>query len=287
MKDIYNIGKKQDTIQKVEFPTHREKVNVIKDLKGALGALLEKVNQIEDTVNLKPEVKVSIPDIHLDNPIKLEFPMVQKVEVINQKETKLPEVQKVQVINQPEPKDIKFPSVQKVEVTNQKEIKFPEMQRFPVGKGDIPGKADPEEYVPVRLTDGKRFYNALADAFVSATKSIFPFADSNGKPKAAQVNDDGSLTIADKIGTLVIQGQVTIGASATQFMSADTLIKNGVIVQALSTNAHVVYIGGSGVSASNGFELQAGQATSIAIDNLNKLYVAGTLNEKICYITTR
>lgn len=113
--------------------------------------------------------------------IRAKIPNPQKVEVTNfpklsEKEVKFPRVQEVRIINHPTPvlpKEIKFPEIQKVEVTNKtdiQDVKITNAQKLPLGKGNIPGKADPEEYINVRLTNGKRFYQALEDAYVSASK---------------------------------------------------------------------------------------------------------------------
>lgn len=57
------------------------------------------------------------------------------------------------------------------------------------------------------------------------------------------------------------------------------------IVQAPSTNTGIVYVGGSNVSSSvYGAELQPGQASGIAIDNTNKLYVDSASNgDKVAF----
>lgn len=87
------------------------------------------------------------------------------------------------------------------------------------------------------------------------------------------------------IGSTVVFGRTLASTgNAVQLTSSDKDLKNGVIVQALSTNADSVYIGDSGVTTSNGFELQAGQATSIAVDNINKLYLAGTTGDGVCWL---
>ncbi len=79
-----------------------------------------------------------------------------------------------------------------------------------------------------------------------------------------------------------VNGQTTTTGSAVQF-AANTLTV-GVIVQALSTNAASIYIGGATVSSSNGMELQPGQATSVAVSNTNTLYITGTNGDKACWI---
>ena len=184
---------------------------------------------------------------------------VQKVEVTNQpkielKETKVdfPPVQKVEITNHV------VKDIQKVEVTNQQSI-F-KIADLPVGVKDVPGKANPDNYIVVRITDGK--------SFVRPTD---------------KVSAGGGGGVAGTIGNNVYTSQVTI-SGATVLGSGR--IMNGIIIQALSTNAASIYVGAAGVTTSTGFELQAGQATSLAINDLSKVYVTGTQGDKACYITT-
>jgi hypothetical protein len=78
-------------------------------------------------------------------------------------------------------------------------------------------------------------------------------------------------------------GQQTSNTSAVQLSSSSTVPTNGIIVEALAGNAAVVYIGGSGVTTSTGFQLSAGQSISFTC-NLNTLYVIGSNNtDKVCW----
>lgn len=90
-------------------------------------------------------------------------------------------------------------------------------------------------------------------------------------------------------GGEVLTGQTSIVTTGTAVqLSSDTSeIKNGVIVQALSGNTNSIYIGGSGVTTSNGFELQAGQAASLAINKLSSVYINGTAGNGVCYIAVK
>lgn len=88
-----------------------------------------------------------------------------------------------------------------------------------------------------------------------------------------------------ELGKTVLTDQVTTDGTAVLF-AANQTVKNGVIVQALSTNVGNVYIGGPDVTTGTGFQLQPGQATSVATDNLARLAVIGTSGNKICYITS-
>jgi len=78
-------------------------------------------------------------------------------------------------------------------------------------------------------------------------------------------------------------GQKTSNTSAQQLSASSTVPTNGILVQALSTNTASVFIGGSGVTTSNGFELQPGQAVPFTA-NLNTLYVIGSnATDKVCW----
>lgn len=83
----------------------------------------------------------------------------------------------------------------------------------------------------------------------------------------------------------VYYGQQTSNTSAVPFTATSQVLTNGLIIQALSTNTASIYIGDKSVTTGTGFELQAGQATSIAINNVNKMYVIGSNNsDKCCWI---
>lgn len=167
---------------------------------------------------------------------KIVAPEVQKVEVLNspvQTPVIFPETQKVEVMNPTQQKDIVFPDVQKVEVLNQTPIEFPHIQKveitnptpvqkleIPTGEGNIAGKANPEKYVPVRLTDGKKFYKGLEDAWVSAARTNMPFVDSNGKPKPMQMTADGKLPVQAQIDV----GDIEIGAVELKDATSDTRV---------------------------------------------------------------
>lgn len=164
------------------------------------------IYKVKHSVKKVPAVihKITFPEVQkvkVINQDPIKFPETQKVEIINQKET-----QKVEVINPTISESVKFPEVQKVEVTNKDKIKFPETQKvtvtnlpkpnvvkfpdsqdvrvlnpteIPIGKGDNPKYSNPEEFVPVRLTDGKKFYKAI-DEFYTATTG------GNGKTKIVE-----------------------------------------------------------------------------------------------------
>lgn len=81
----------------------------------------------------------------------------------------------------------------------------------------------------------------------------------------------------------VVVFQQTVGTSEVQL--PNNSLGYSVTVKASDNNTAIVYIGISGVTASNGFELGAGESVSLSIDNTNRLYaVAADLNQKLCVI---
>ena len=102
-----------------------------------------------------------------------------------------------------------------------------------------------------------------------------------------QVALNGTTTIAGLVGTtsaVINVNQKTVSTTAVQLSVTSTVPTNGIIVQALSTNAASIFVGGSGVTTSTGFELVAGQAMSFTC-NLNTLYIisASSTTDKVCY----
>lgn len=80
-------------------------------------------------------------------------------------------------------------------------------------------------------------------------------------------------------------GQITVASSGTRVPLAGSTAVVSVLVQALSTNTGSIWVGDSTVTVSIGFELQPGQSTGIAIDNLSKVFVDATTNgDKACFL---
>lgn len=71
----------------------------------------------------------------------------------------------------------------------------------------------------------------------------------------------------------VINGHKTVVTPGSALSLATTTTINAVVVQGLAANIGNVYVGSSSVSSSNGFELQPGQSTGIAIDDIAKVFV--------------
>ena len=83
------------------------------------------------------------------------------------------------------------------------------------------------------------------------------------------------------IGLSYGQDTVTTAGSAEALNGGTSLtISTGtrLLIQGLSSNTDLVYVGDSGVSSSNGYELSAGQVVSLAIDDVATVYIDAAVN---------
>lgn len=81
-------------------------------------------------------------------------------------------------------------------------------------------------------------------------------------------------------------GQQVVTASAVAL--ATQALSNGVTIKAKTTNAGKVFVGGSGVTATddgtgNGFALNPGDAISLPVSTTDGVFIIGTLND-IVYV---
>lgn len=99
---------------------------------------------------------------------------------------------------------------------------------------------------------------------------------------------DGTLLVLTAAPTTLQYGRQTVAVTGTavQLPSQALTGAAGAVVQALAANAGTVVIGDSAVTTANGMQLQAGQATGVNIDNLNRLYVNGNAGDGVCWIGT-
>lgn len=106
------------------------------------------------------------------------------------------------------------------------------------------------------------------------------------------VSSTGSLNItgtttASTASAVINVGQQTVSTSAVQISSTSTVPTNGILIGALSTNNVSIFIGGSGVTTSNGAEITPGSSLPFTC-NLNTLYIisASSTTDKIWWNVT-
>lgn len=89
----------------------------------------------------------------------------------------------------------------------------------------------------------------------------------------------------------LVTGQKTsIGTSAVQLTATSTKAVRGVEVKALAGNGAIVYVGDSGVTSSNGFQLSAGESVFIEtvhgdVADPSLIYViAASGSQGVCFV---
>ena len=82
--------------------------------------------------------------------------------------------------------------------------------------------------------------------------------------------------------TTVLSGQFILVLAASPLVAVATPVKS-VTIENLSTNA-VVWVGPAGVTAGTGYGLRPGATVSMDIDDLNKVYVIGTVGNVVSYL---
>jgi hypothetical protein len=114
----------------------------------------------------------------------------------------------------------------------------------------------------------------------------------------AQVGSSLAVTCVDPVSgaanacgssapAVPFSGKYTLTASAAAISggtwnpSAPTSMTNGIVCKALSTNTGTIYIGGSGVSSSNGYALAAGEAISFGPTSTANIYAVDSVTTDV------
>ena|ERR1035437_8921170 len=102
-----------------------------------------------------------------------------------------------------------------------------------------------------------------------------------------QVTSTGDVAVrVISVTNIPNYGQIVMTGSAIQLPSG--LANNGVILQAKSSNAGNLLIGGASVTITedgtgNGFILEPGFQITFAADNSNEIYVIGAVSDVLSY----
>ena len=82
---------------------------------------------------------------------------------------------------------------------------------------------------------------------------------------------------------LAIYGRAAVTATAGAITATATKLNNGVTVKALAGNTQKCYVGDSGVTTANGFELSPGQEHLFRVVDASTLFVVGTASDNVCF----
>ncbi len=109
--------------------------------------------------------------------------------------------------------------------------------------------------------------------------------DTNGDRAELQVNASGDLRVEDATPTTIYNGKNTVAAAGTQEALASSQAVKSVTIKALASNTGLIYVGNSGVSSTDGFELSARDSVSLDITNLATVYIdSAVTGEGVTYI---
>lgn len=77
----------------------------------------------------------------------------------------------------------------------------------------------------------------------------------------------------------------TVGVTRVQLSATSSPLVRGVNVKSIAGNSGKIYVGGSGVTVANGYELSAGQSVLVAAANITQVYViSDTAAQTVCFI---
>ena len=93
----------------------------------------------------------------------------------------------------------------------------------------------------------------------------------------AEVNANNALKTIEEVPTGISTAHkvVTTAGSRVQLSSA-TIVS--ITIKALSTNTGLIYVGGSGVTSSNGFELSTGDSVTLAINDADEIWIDSSVS---------
>ncbi len=81
--------------------------------------------------------------------------------------------------------------------------------------------------------------------------------------------------------TVLYNGVQEVSAAGTaEALAGSQALVSGVKIKAYQSNTDLVYVGGSGVSAANGYQLASGESVFIEIDDLASVYVDAVVNDE-------
>lgn len=272
----------KEFVKKEEFDKEKQPFNInfpkILNVKGNVKAdvTFPEIQRIVGEVI----AKVIFPKIQeITGKVTVDFPEFQRIIGEVKADVLFPEYQKIKG-----KVDVDFPEFQKIVGEVVAKVTFPEFQKvltdIPVGNGPEPSKskADPSRYVPVRLTNGRMFYDIMSQTI-----------NSNGRLVEAM---ERLITFQNDTFTSVLHGaKSSIGGTALQLSVNSVPLKRGVEVKAANANTANVYVGvipnvtANTNDATDGFELGAGESMLIKVDNLNKIYlISSGTNQKVFWL---
>ena len=100
----------------------------------------------------------------------------------------------------------------------------------------------------------------------------------------ASVNSNNALKTIEEVPGTPYNNQFTVATAGTA-VQLQTSANLSLTIKSLAANTGLIYVGDSGVTSANGFELSAGDSVSIAVSQNNLIWIdASVSGEKVCVI---
>ena len=100
--------------------------------------------------------------------------------------------------------------------------------------------------------------------------------DHDGEDRA-EVNSDNALKTIEQIPTSLSHAQKVVPTAGSRVQLTTATIVS-ITIKALSTNTGLIYVGGSGVTSANGFELSTGDSVTLAIDDADVIWLDSSVS---------
>ena len=129
--------------------------------------------------------------------------------------------------------------------------------------------------------------NSLLSKDFATQTTLLALLSALGSPfqQGGSVGITGTVTTLESSPSTVINGKKSVTTAGTAVSLASSTTCKSVTVKALISNTGLIYVGATGVSSSDGFELSAGDSLSLDISNLNLIYINSSVNsEGVSYI---
>lgn len=257
MKKISNLkSKKIEARNKLLELRHKEKLKSELNLKRSIESLYSVINDQEklDIDKLVKQIEILNRSLNFDKYFHgLEKRIDEsKVELVTVKD--FGDLLRAVESNKPIPVDLS--SLEKAIISVEERVR----------ESIVPDKQFPEDYKPFRRV------------VKMGNKLIF---DDQPTPSRGGGGSSGSSGSSAPPTPLAFVTSVTTAGTRVQL--ASNTVTQGFILQAPSTNSGIIYVGGSNVSSTvYGAELQAGQSTSIYVDNTDRIYIDSSVNGDKC-----
>lgn len=139
---------------------------------------------------------------------------------------------------------------------------------------------------PIQITDANSSVVALTNALPSSSAIGLVIRDA-AQGQASMANSRPVVIASDqKVSrSSLVFGQYSVTTSAAAISSTSKLINVAVTIKSSNSNTSNIFVGTSGVVLSDGFELGPGEAITLPIDDVQKVYaISSTGTQSISYI---